>query len=68
MAKQFLKEKGIAYTDVDVGADEKKAQEMIDKSGQMGVPVIVVADEKGKEEIIIGFDRNKLAAAVGLTL
>lgn len=67
MAKQFLTEKGIAYTDVDVAADEKKAQEMIDKSGQMGVPVIVVADEKGKEEIIAGFDRNKLAAAVGIS-
>ncbi len=68
MAKQFLTEKGIAYTDVDVAADEKKAQEMINKSGQMGVPVIAVTDENGKEEIIIGFDRAKLATAVGITI
>ena len=66
MAKQFLKEKGVAYEDIDVAADEKKADAMIKKSGQMGVPVIVVAGEKGKEEIIIGFDRAKLTAAVGL--
>lgn len=68
MAKQFLKEKGIAYTDVDVAADQKKAEEMIQKSGQMGVPVIVVKDETGKEDIIIGFDRPKLAAAVGVVV
>lgn len=67
MAKQFLTEKGIAYTDVDVAADEKKAKEMIDKSGQMGVPVIVIADDGGKEEVILGFDRTKLAVAVGVT-
>ena len=66
MAKQFLKEKGVAFEDVDVAADEKRAQEMIDKSGQMGVPVIVVADEKGKEEVIIGFDKAKLATAAGI--
>ncbi|MBI4281442.1 glutaredoxin family protein [Candidatus Uhrbacteria bacterium] len=68
MAKQFLKEKGIAFSDVDVAADEKQADAMIKKSGQMGVPVIAVADEGGKEEIIIGFDRAKLATAVGITL
>ncbi len=68
MAKQFLKEKGIAFTDVDVAADEKQAELMIKKSGQMGVPVIAVADEKGKEEIIIGFDRAKLSAAVGIAV
>ena len=68
MAKQFLTEKGIAFTDVDVAADEKKAEEMIAKSGQMGVPVIVVADDTGKEEVLIGFDRVKLAAAVGITV
>ncbi len=66
-AKQFLKEKGVLFEDVDVAADEKQADLMIKKSGQMGVPVIVVADESGKEEIIVGFDRAKLAAAVGIT-
>jgi glutaredoxin-like YruB-family protein len=61
MAKDFLKENKIAFRDVDVGADEKAAQEMIDKSGQMGVPVI---DVDGK--IIVGFDREALRDALSL--
>jgi len=55
MAKEYLKSKGADYTDVNVADDKKKAQEMIEKSGQMGVPVI---DVDGK--IIIGFDKGEL--------
>jgi glutaredoxin 3 len=40
MTKDFLKEKGIAYTEHNVAGDMEKRQEMIQKSGQMGVPVI----------------------------
>lgn len=54
-AKQYLKDKSIPYTDIDVSSDEKARQEMIDKSGQMGVPVIVVDDQ-----MIVGFDRGRL--------
>ena len=61
LAKAFLTEHKIAFTDIDVAADSEKAQEMIKKSGQMGVPVI---DIDGK--IIVGFDQKKLAAAVGI--
>ncbi|KKS65149.1 MAG: Glutaredoxin-like protein, YruB-family [Parcubacteria group bacterium GW2011_GWA1_42_7] len=53
--KKFLKEKGIEFADIDVSADQKELQEMIDKSGQMGVPVV---DING--QIIVGFDRNKI--------
>lgn len=53
--KKFLKEKGVNFADIDVSADEKELQEMIDKSGQMGVPVI---DING--EIVIGFNRDKI--------
>jgi len=60
MAKDWLKKRGIPYRDVDVGADEKAAQEMVDKSGQMGVPVI---EFDGK--IIVGFDKHALAEAAG---
>ena len=66
MAKEFLTEKGVAYEDVDVAADETRAQEMIDKSGQMGVPVIVVRKDDGSEQVIIGFDKEKLATEVGI--
>ena len=55
MAKEWMKEQKIEFTDVDVSSDEKAAEEMTEKSGQMGVPVIVVGDE-----VIVGFDKPKL--------
>ncbi len=62
MAKDFLKENNIAYTEFNVAQDLEKRQEMIQRSGQMGVPVIVVG-----EEVIVGFDREKLAITLGLS-
>ena len=56
-AKEFMKEKGIKFTEINVEEDQKAAQEMIKKSGQTGVPVI----DTGKE-IIVGFDKEKLEA------
>jgi len=53
--KAYLEEKGIEYEHVDVAIDKEGAQEMIKKSGQMGVPV---TDING--EIIIGFDKAKI--------
>ncbi|MFA6269391.1 MAG: glutaredoxin domain-containing protein [archaeon] len=55
MAKDWLKQKKVEFEDVNVGIDQARAKEMIQKSGQMGVPVI---DLDG--EIIIGFDRPKI--------
>ena len=57
MAKDWMKENNIEFTDVDVATDEKAAQEMTEKSGQMGVPVILVGDE-----VLVGFDKPKLEA------
>lgn len=50
MAKDYFKKHGFKFEDVDVSIDQKRAQEMIDKTGQMGVPVIQINDN-----IIIGF-------------
>lgn len=61
MTKDFLKEKGIAYTEHNVASDLEKRQEMIQKSGQMGVPVIFVGDE-----MIIGFDQERLVSTLGI--
>ena len=61
MAKEFFTQNNVAYTEHDVAADMEKRQEIIEKSGQMGVPVIFVGDE-----MIIGFDKEKLAAATGV--
>jgi glutaredoxin 3 len=55
MAKDFLKEKGIEFQDFDVSQDLEKRKEMIDKSGQMGVPVILIDDK-----LIVGFDKPKI--------
>ena len=69
MTKDFLKEKGIGYTDFNVASDLEKRQEMIQKSGQMGVPVIFVGDPSnpsGQAEMIIGFDKERLVSVLGL--
>ncbi len=54
-AKEFFKEKGVEYTEINVAEDQDKAKEMMDKSGQMGVPVIDIDGE-----IIVGFDKTKI--------
>jgi glutaredoxin-like YruB-family protein len=61
MAKNFLNEHKIEFTDYDVSTDQEKAQEMIKKSGQTGVPVL---DIDGT--IIVGFDVEKIKAALKL--
>lgn len=66
MSKEFFKENNVEYTEINVATDQDKAQEAIEKSGQMGVPVIVVADESGKEDVITGFDKEKLEELLGL--
>ncbi len=55
-AKDYLSRKGIAYTDINVAQDREKAKEMIQKSGQMGVPVIIIGDN----EIVVGFNQSLL--------
>lgn len=54
-AKEFFKENNIEFTDHDVSSDAKKRQEMVQKSGQMRVPVIFIDDE-----MIVGFDESKI--------
>lgn len=60
-AKQFLNDNEVAFTDIDVSTDASKAQEMIEKSGQMGVPVLDIDGE-----IIVGFDRERIAQTLGI--
>jgi glutaredoxin 3 len=60
MVKDFLNEHNIPFKGVDVTKDHDAANEMIEKSGQMGVPVTIITDDKGSETIIVGFDKKKL--------
>ena len=59
--KQFLKENKIQFEDINVSQDQEKAQEMIDRSNQMGVPVLDIDGE-----IIVGFDKEKIGQALGI--
>ncbi|HEV7702260.1 MAG TPA: glutaredoxin family protein [Candidatus Paceibacterota bacterium] len=61
MAKEFFKEKNVAYTEHDVAGDAEQRKDMIEKSGQMGVPVIIIGDE-----LIIGFNKPKIVELLGL--
>lgn len=65
LTKEFFAKNKVAYTEYDVSADSAKAQEMVEKSGQMGVPVVAVGTGKD-EELIIGFDEPKLRKALGI--
>lgn len=60
-AKQFLKENNIIFQDIDVSSDQAAADEMIRKSGQMGVPVLEIDGQ-----IIVGFDKERIKQALGL--
>lgn len=61
MVKDYLKDKNISFTDVDVAADQAQVEEMVKKSGQMGVPVV---DVNG--QIIVGFNRPAIDQALGV--
>jgi glutaredoxin-like YruB-family protein len=61
MSKEFFKEHGVTYTEYNVASDLEKRQEMIHKSGQMGVPVIYVGDD-----LLVGFDRERLGELLGV--
>jgi glutaredoxin 3 len=61
LAKEFLTEKNIPFTNFNVAEDAAKREEMINLTGQLGVPVIQIG-----EDIMVGFDREKVAAQLGI--
>lgn len=61
MAKDFFDKNDLKYQEFDVLTDVDKRQEMIEKSGQMGVPVIIIG-----EEITVGFDEAYLSQLLGI--
>jgi glutaredoxin-like YruB-family protein len=63
MVKDFLNENNVAFEEADVSEDHAAAHEMVEKSGQMGIPVTTVSD-KDKEVVIVGFDVPKLKKAL----
>lgn len=61
MAKQYFNAHNVVYEDKNVAVDRVAAQAMIDKTGQMGVPVIEVGDQ-----VVIGFDEATLARLLNI--
>jgi glutaredoxin len=61
MAKDFLGAHDIPFTDYNVATDLEKRKEMVEKSGQMGVPVIFIDDE-----MMVGFDKHTIAKSLGI--
>ncbi len=56
LAKEFFKKNNIAYTEYNVGVDAQKRSEMVELSGQLGVPVIHIGDT-----VLVGFQESKLS-------
>ena len=56
MAKEYFKENNVPYEEFNVASDVERRKEMMEKSGQLGVPVILIDDQ-----IVVGFNRPKLA-------
>ena len=61
-AKELFKDNSIPYEEYNVLTDMDKRKEMIEKSGQMGVPVIVIGDD-----LMVGFDRDKMSELLGIS-
>lgn len=55
MAKDFFNANDVKYESFDVASDMEKRKEMMEKSGQLGVPVILVDDE-----VVVGFNKSRL--------
>ncbi len=60
-AKNYFKSLGIPFEDVDVSKDQREAERMVQKTHQYGVPVIEMGNQ-----IVIGFDRNKIDRILGV--
>ena len=60
-AKQYFRQQGVRFKNVDVSKDPAAARDMIRRSGQQGVPQILVGNK-----IIVGFDRPKIDTLLGL--
>jgi glutaredoxin 3 len=61
LAKQYFNEKKVRYTEIDVARDQRAAQDMMRRTGQMGVPVILINNRP-----IVGFDKTKINQLLGI--
>lgn len=62
LAKDYFAANNVPYEEFNVAADAARRQEMIDKSGQLGVPVIIIGDA----DLVVGFNKPVIANLLGL--
>ena len=67
MQKDYFNSKSIVYREILVDENPDEAQKMIEISGQMGVPFTVIVKDDGTQVNILGFDRIKIDAALGIS-
>ena len=61
MAKEYFKANGVKYSEFNVASNLEKRKEMMEKSGQLGVPVIIIDNN-----VVVGFDRPRLAQLLNI--
>ena len=61
MAKEYFDANNVKYETIDVASNAEKRKEMMEKSGQLGVPVILIDDQ-----VVIGYNKPKLTSLLGL--
>jgi len=65
IAKKYFEKHDIVYREIDISTNREAAQEMIDKSGQMNTPVIIIRKD-GKEEVFTNFNKAKIDELLGI--
>lgn len=66
MLKSYLNQKGVKYSEKHADIDQAAAQELYEKSGQLGVPFTIIKKDDGSEVTILGFDKPKVDSALNI--
>lgn len=66
MESTWLEEKGVKHDTTYVDLNQEEARKMVERTGQMGVPVTEVIFDGGESEFVVGFDKPKLSALLGV--
>lgn len=64
--KEFFNQHGVNYSEINLDEQPDKRQELVDMSGQMAVPVVIVTKNDGSKSMVVGYDAPKLSSALGL--
>lgn len=67
MESEYLNSKGIKFEEIYVDQDPKAAEEMVKISGQMGVPFTIITKDDGSQVTVLGFDKDKINQALGIS-